>query len=121
MRFIAIIMAMAALASTTFIAWGQPQGKWANLDRYPNCNIAFNFKSNGTVFLPDIRNPKKQIIANWRMQNTTIIITDRNKRWESYYSYRKNKIVWKSVKTLGQTQNIANQYSLKDRTLRPCP
>ncbi len=121
MRFIAIITAMLPFLGFTFIAWGQPQGKWANLDRYPSCEIAFTFQSKNTVLLPDIRNPEKQIIASWRMQNNTIIITDKNKKWESYYSYHEDRIIWKSIKTLGQTQNIVNQYSLKDRTLKPCP
>lgn len=118
MRLFALITLLASLGLP---AWAEPKGKWANLDRYPSCNVAFNFRSNGTVDLPDIRNPQKIIVANWRMQNNTIIISEDNKKWESYYSFRNNKIVWLSIKTLGKTQNITNQYSLSERTLRPCP
>lgn len=119
MRFKAIISGILYMGATA-IAWANPQGKWAYLDRDPNCNMAFDFRPNGVVILPDIRNPQKQVIANWRMQNKTIIITDSQKKWESYYSYQSSKIIWQSVKTLGKTQDITNQYSLSDRSLRPC-
>ncbi len=117
-------IAIALMAPISFIlvsfAWAKPSGKWANLKRFPGCTVAFNFRSNGTAELPDIRNPQKKIIASWRMQNNTIIITEANKKWVSYYSYRNDKIVWLSVKALGKTQSVTNQYSLSDRTLTPC-
>lgn len=119
MRFKAVIGAILYMGIAA-IAWGQPQGKWGYLDRDPSCKMAFDFKPNGVVVLPDIRSPQKQVVANWRMQNKTIIITDRQKKWESYYSYQGNEIIWQSIKTLGKTQNITNQYALSDRSLKPC-
>lgn len=50
MRFVAYLLATIFLTAT---AWAEPVGKWANLDRYPNCEVALNFNANGNVLVPN--------------------------------------------------------------------
>lgn len=117
MRFVAYLLVTIFLSA---VAWAEPVGKWANLDRYPNCDVALDFKANGSVFVPNPKKSGQTLDANWRLQGATLIITDKKNDWESYYDYKGDSIVWKSVKTLGKTQNISNQFSLQDRTMVPC-
>ncbi|MFV0430589.1 MAG: hypothetical protein ACK5MJ_00245 [Alphaproteobacteria bacterium] len=117
MRLIAFIMATMMFA---FSASAQPVGKWANLKRYPNCDVFMQFNADGSALVPNSNASGKTMQATWRLQGSTLIIKDRQNDWESYYDYKGNKIIWKSVKALGKTQNITNQFSLDDRILNQC-
>ncbi len=97
-----------------------PEGRYANLKKYPNCETYFEFVNGGIVYVPENAS-NSMITASWRKRGDIIII--QTNLWESHYQYQasEQKLIWSSIKIGKDLRNIKRQYSLEDRTLSACP
>lgn len=109
-----------ALLIVHAVSFADPEGKYANLNKYPNCEVYFDFIDDGVVYVPDNSN-NRMINASWGKKGGLIVV--QTNLWESYYQYieTEQKLIWNSIKIGKDLRDITKQYALTERTLSACP
>ncbi len=117
MKYIIFAFTLFAISAGSVAS---PAGKYANLKKYPDCKVYFNFINGGIVYVPD-NGGNRTIKASWKRQGGIIII--QTNLWESHYQYKadEQKLIWSSIKIGKDLRNITKQYALEDRSLSACP